>query len=372
MASTDQKKIKLVISDFHLGTGLYRDDGSINVVEDFVWDDRFVEFIEYYSTNDYAAAEVELIINGDFFNLLQCESNGRWERENGGADPDLLTEPVLLGRTRAIVKGHDGLFETLRSFAAMPGKRIVFIMGNHDPGILFEGVRNLLRQRIHPETRFMIRSYQFDGIHVEHGNQYDTPNAYNPEKYLIESGTSGPMVNLPWGARFVMGYLSRIKRESPNIDKVKPFKKLLLWMFYFHTVHFVGVVYHMFAYIIRASLSKGVTYHFSIWTSLKIIWETPVFPSLVDGAKLILSENPDIRLVIFGHNHLPAHTKLAPNKEYINTGCWNHMTDLRLHNFGSGVTFTYALIDYDTEGRPAWSLKEWKGHSYPVERVRAL
>src|SRR4051794_15060514 len=63
-------KIKLVISDFHLSRGKWLKNGRRNPLEDFHQDDRFQEFLDYYSTGIYAATEVELIVNGDFFDPL--------------------------------------------------------------------------------------------------------------------------------------------------------------------------------------------------------------------------------------------------------------------------------------------------------------
>ena len=59
----------LVISDIHLGAG-YMVDGKRNYLEDFHYDSELVDFLEYYSSNEYAGREVELIINGDLFDLL--------------------------------------------------------------------------------------------------------------------------------------------------------------------------------------------------------------------------------------------------------------------------------------------------------------
>ena len=44
------KKIKLVISDLHLGKGRILDDGGNNSLEEFYFGDKLVEFIHYYST----------------------------------------------------------------------------------------------------------------------------------------------------------------------------------------------------------------------------------------------------------------------------------------------------------------------------------
>ena len=59
-------KIKLVLSDFHIGKGKYLENGRINLLEDFHFDQKFLEFLDYHSTGPYKNAEVELLLNGDF------------------------------------------------------------------------------------------------------------------------------------------------------------------------------------------------------------------------------------------------------------------------------------------------------------------
>ena len=60
----------LVISDLHLGTGHFLENGMRNILEDFQEDDRFCEFTEYYSTEKYKNDSVHLVLNGDIFNLI--------------------------------------------------------------------------------------------------------------------------------------------------------------------------------------------------------------------------------------------------------------------------------------------------------------
>ena len=67
------KKIKLVLSDLHLGKGRQLENGSLNSLEEFYYADKLVEFIQYYSSGAYRDYDVEIIINGDFLNFLQVD-----------------------------------------------------------------------------------------------------------------------------------------------------------------------------------------------------------------------------------------------------------------------------------------------------------
>jgi UDP-2,3-diacylglucosamine pyrophosphatase LpxH len=128
--------LKLVVSDFHLGKGPYRDDGSVNVFEDFRHDGKFAQFLDYHSNGEWKDAEVELIVNGDFLNLLSVDLDGRMQ--------EAITERLSVEKTEAILRGHPVVFAALERFAADPRRKITFLMGNHDPGLLFAGVREAI------------------------------------------------------------------------------------------------------------------------------------------------------------------------------------------------------------------------------------
>ena len=73
-----RKRIKLVISDLHLGKGRLLENGGINSFEEFYYGDKLIEFINFYSTGVYRESDVELIINGDFLNFLQVDFRGHF------------------------------------------------------------------------------------------------------------------------------------------------------------------------------------------------------------------------------------------------------------------------------------------------------
>ncbi len=186
-------KLKLVVSDFHLGKGPYRDDGSVNVFEDFRQDQKFAQFLDYHSDGEWSHGEVELIVNGDFFNLLSLDLDGRMQ--------EAITERVSVEKTEAILRGHPAVFDAIARFAAGPRRAVTFLMGNHDPGLLFAGVRDAIARRIGGAVRFLLDDYDFDGVHVEHGMQREPMNAFNPARYFREKDGER-FLNLPLGSRW--------------------------------------------------------------------------------------------------------------------------------------------------------------------------
>src|SRR5207248_667068 len=103
MAEPGRRRYKVVVSDFHLGKGRYFRDGSQNILEDFIYDREFAEFLDYHRSGTFADAEVELILNGDILNLLQIDTYG--------VHTHLITERSVVRAVEKIVAGHPEFFE---------------------------------------------------------------------------------------------------------------------------------------------------------------------------------------------------------------------------------------------------------------------
>jgi len=353
------RKLKVVVSDFHLGTGPYREDGSVNVFEDFRSDGKFAEFLEYHRSGDHAGDEVELVVNGDFFNLLVSDVEG--------SPSDSITERVAVARTQAIVRGHPLAFDALRRFAASPGKGIVFIMGNHDPGLLFPGVRETVTDAVGGTHAYILDSYDFEGVHIEHGMQHEPMNAFNPARYFVER--DGELaVNLPLGSRYIIEVLNREKALRPYIDKVAPFRRYFMWAAFNDPGVVLKISGKSVDFAVRALLHKiPHAYEISPTEILRRLVLYTAFPTLEREAKHLLSRHA-YNTVVMGHTHVPLYREYARDKVYINTGTWNPMTSLDMGNFGRTEVLTYAHVEW-FEGRPRARLREWRGLARPTEDV---
>ncbi|MEZ4288666.1 MAG: hypothetical protein R3A47_11130 [Polyangiales bacterium] len=62
-----------------MGTGVR--PGQPNPMEDFVHDDRFAELLKHYGREAGPERGVELILNGDIFDLLKVKVGGKWPLE---------------------------------------------------------------------------------------------------------------------------------------------------------------------------------------------------------------------------------------------------------------------------------------------------
>lgn len=355
------RKIKLIVSDFHLGRGRRLPDGSFNYLEDFRYDDSFVEFLEHHMKGEFAEAEIELICNGDFFNHLQVDIHD--------PSPDVLDEKAAMVRTEHILKGHPEVFNALRRFAAGPGRSITFTLGNHDPGLLFPAVHRQLKEVLGERVQVKTGRYLFDGVWVEHGNQYFADNAYDPKLRFLTENLPAPVVNLPWGSYFVIFYINPVKKQRPYFDKVYPFKNYLRWALIHDTWFAVRSLTRILFYFLWVRFTRNPHRRSPLEKTLKIIMEVPVSPKLDREAKKILLSQKDVHLVVFSHTHHAVMRQFAPNKIYVNTGLWNEQISLEVSDLGKIVRLTYAHLEYDGHGRILPSLKEWKGTYKMIEDI---
>jgi UDP-2,3-diacylglucosamine pyrophosphatase LpxH len=317
--------------------------------------------MEYHRSGDYLSQDVELICNGDIFNHLQLDIHEK--------NPDIISERVALARMEEIIEGHAEVFREFHQFASTPHHRVVFMLGNHDPGLLFPAVAKKLREVIAESTQVKIRPYRFDGVHVEHGNQYFADNAYSEERFFLTKDLPEPIVNLPWGSFFVVHYLNRVRRERPYFTKVYPFRYYLRWALIHDTWFALRSIGRILFYFFWLRFGKSRFRRSSIIRTIKIIMEVGLAPHLDREAKKILLTDKDISIVIFGHTHHARFRQLVPGKIYMNTGLWNEQLSLEVANPGKIVDFTYGVLEYDEHGSPHPSLKRWKGAHRIIEDV---
>jgi UDP-2,3-diacylglucosamine pyrophosphatase LpxH len=355
------RRIKLIVNDFHLGKGALLKDGTVNILEDFRYGAKFAEYLSHYSTGEYADCEVELIINGDFLNLLQIDYLG--------IHSYLVTERMVTHAVRAIIAGHADVFDALQKFAAVPNHSIAYIIGNHDIGLLFDDPRRVMRETIGRNLRFYDTYYEFDNVRVEHGHMYEAINATDPQRFILrDPDYPEPVLNLPWASLFVAMFLPKIKKERPFVDKVKPFTGYLRWavmhdtLFAFRTGFFIA-----FSFLRMFSLArKHPLLDFRL--SFARMKGTTIYPSFVKEARKILRTNPHLNAIIFGHTHVMRYRQWGGGKEYLNTGTWNEVTSLDIADFGLQTVLTYGYIELPPPGsgqRARIRLKEWKGQWRP-------
>ncbi len=359
--SKKKKKIKLIVSDLHLGLGRILEGGHVNMFEEFYFDEKFSELLIYYTSNKYENYNCELILNGDILNLLQVDYRSHFV--------SMITESISIEKTQRIIKGHPVFFRALKKFLQKKGNQITYIVGNHDQGVLWPGVRECLNKAVGNDIQYKNIVYSFDGVHIEHGHMYEAANRMNPKKFFIRKNLPEPVLNLCFGSIFFLEFVLKVKKTFPNIDKVRPFKSLFRWSLYHNTFATISALFTMILYLLKFVFYRGDSKFLSARKILRVFLESAVFPDLSSAAKRILDETK-AHTIIFGHTHVYKHRQIEPNKEYFNTGTWTDLTSLDLDSLGKITKLTYVLLSYhDLSERPVGCLKEWHGHHSVEENV---
>ena len=218
------KKIKLILSDLHLGRGRLLDDGSMNSLEEFYYTEKLVEFIQYYSAGAYRDYDVEIIFNGDFLNFLQVDYRGH--------HLTAITESMSVEILKSIAAGHMPVFKAMGDFLSQPHRKITYVIGNHDQPMMFQGCRDYLDQIIGQPIQYKNIVYFVDGIHVEHGHMHEAANRLDPRKFFLKQGLPEPILNLPFGSHFFIELVLKVKEKYPHVDKIRPFGAMMRWMFF--------------------------------------------------------------------------------------------------------------------------------------------
>ena len=97
-------RLLVVMSDIEMGNGGHTDD--------FPHSDFLGELIVSYNGPRYRDLPVELVFNGDTFDLLKTP----WR----GACPSHITAAIALGKLAQVAAAHPAFFAALRTFLAHP------------------------------------------------------------------------------------------------------------------------------------------------------------------------------------------------------------------------------------------------------------
>jgi UDP-2,3-diacylglucosamine pyrophosphatase LpxH len=228
-------KFKIVVSDLHLSAG-HEEAG--NPLEDFSSDREFAALLgEITAESDRDGSEVELIVNGDAFEMLQVPHVDRFDpvqvyqpdQYHSSSEPDSARKMAL------IIDGHQPFFEALGRFikASPPRRSVTFIKGNHDVNLHWTAVQDHIRRAIGASggraglVTFEERCVSREGIYVEHGNQYAEVVDRLKDMGEPHDHDKPGQLAIPVGSWFVMDMFNQVEREKYWIDGVKPITALV-------------------------------------------------------------------------------------------------------------------------------------------------
>lgn len=354
-------KIKIIVSDFHIGKGRYLSDGRRNILEDFLDDRKFIEFLNYYGGDNFKDKDVELICNGDFFNILQVDASD--------THTNMITEDISAAKMELIIQGHPELMDALKEFVSKQNCNVVLIVGNHDAALLWPDVQKILRDRIGSKIRFIDDFYVFDTVFVTHGHRYEFLNHFNPKDFWYEGKDKERYMRLPWGSYFVVDFLNRMKKTRPYIDKIKPFRMYLRFAFWNDFRFFWKMIINIVKFWFRNRFQADPYRRREFRLSFSRIADALTHESMFEAVKRIL-RNTSYRIIIMGHSHSYDFRQFGVDGEYFNTGTWTETISLDIQTLGRNLDRTYVIIEYDAQGRPLATLKRWNGQHRVEEDLR--
>ena len=228
-------KFKIIMSDLHLSAGRVAEG---NPLEDFSSDREFAALLEEVMIeSEQEGTEVELIFNGDVFEMLQVPHVADFI-------PSFEYPPTLYHssseqdsalKMAIIVEGHRAFFDALGRFLRVgpPRRHVTFIKGNHDLNLHWTRVQSVIRDAVGARAgrrglvSFEERCVSREGIYVEHGNQY-AEGVDRVEDMEEPHDHDDPLqLAIPLGSRFVMDVFNKVEREKYWIDGVKPITALV-------------------------------------------------------------------------------------------------------------------------------------------------
>ena len=370
------KKTILVISDLHLGAGLIVNKRK-NFLEDFHYDKELIEFIEYHASLHYQEREVELIINGDFLDILAVPFVPYF-------DDEFWSEKASLDKLKMIVSAHWGVFEALKNFLTFPNNRLVYIIGNHDAELIFESLRQYIIELFPLEDRskfkILLNTNEVyipeDGVVLKHGHEYEMAHHFDPEHNIATDVEGKKYFIPPWGSYYVTRVINKFKEGRDYINAVRPINKFMINGIIYDSLYTLRFAFANFYYFLMVRFvmifkqNKGV---FEVLDHVKK--EIQLFQNYEALTEDFVTKNEDVHALIVGHTHDPIFREYDDGSVFINTGTWTKMYNLDFGKNFYGARLTFARVDVKEKEVPEEgktlerfehldiSLNEWRGKS---------
>ncbi len=363
------KLTRLVLSDLHLANGSKL--GELNPMEDFFHDERFAELLEHYDEECSGRGGVELILNGDIFDLLKIKIEGVWPLD--------ITDHVATEKLRQCLEGHPRFVHALKRFLETEENRVTYLPGNHDLEMWFPGAQELFRRYVAPgsaaeRVRFITSSdtyYLPEGIQIRHGHQFERIHRVDYNAMTRKRRDGSEIMFLPWGTLWILEVLNPLKELRSHIDRIQPLSRFIFGSLIFDPKIALRFFWHSTVYFLRHRV-----FALSAWTDRVRKLPAMVREDLLElgggydaHAERALRKVRGVHTLIVGHSHGPRYKQFRDGKILVNTGTWVKMINLDLKYLGQDSGLTYAVVEYGDTGKPRTSLMRWLGRHVPCEPV---
>ncbi len=362
------EKTILVISDVHLGAGRMV-DGHKNFLEDFYLDQELVDFLKFYSTKEYANREVEVVINGDFFDFLAVPYIKFF-------DDEYWSEEAAVEKLKLILEAHFEVIEAINQFLMIKKKKIVLLVGNHDAELILPAVQRLLLSYIDEKVqeRFVILDdptvayIPEAGIHIKHGHEYELAHFFTKDNIIHDSEGKNYFLP-PWGSYYVTRVINKFKQERGHVNAIRPIKMFIIngliydtlftLRFLFATIYYFAMIRFIYFFKQEKNLKRLLEYAKK---------ELDLFNDYESLTRDYMQEQDDLRVLILGHTHQPVFRQFADGSYFINSGTWTFMHHLDFSRGQEGLP-SYVQVDFAKETKSGEreildiSLQLWRGQN---------
>jgi UDP-2,3-diacylglucosamine pyrophosphatase LpxH len=304
-------RLLVILSDIEMGTG--------GPTDDFPHTDYLAGVIAGYNQGPFAELAVDLVFNGDTFDLLKTPFESAFPRH--------ITAPMAVAKLEQIAAVHGDFFASIREFltGASAGRRVHFVVGNHDAELVFPEVQELIRRLCGDDPRILFPGFrlQIDRVLIEHGSQLD-PMFRVDEAEPFFDFEGARILKISWGAaalldtliplKALLGFHDRLKPRELVLELIPEIRELLMDRFWSYWLHdFWKGYFH------SSDPTRQIT-----WEMLKeVIWRASSKNTdvLIEGDLLQrMSRSDDILLYVIGHMHEAQWTSHGDRK-ILQSGC---------------------------------------------------
>lgn len=241
------KLITIIISDLHIGGGpndpgddhVYQGDPLVRLLRDNLGKTGYGE-----------KGEIELLINGDLFELAQV----RPELYAGGDYETWSSEAESLERLDVILGGHANIFAAIKEFQK-PGNIVTMAAGNHDVDIYWPEVQKRICEVAGP-VQFDLGSTWYtrhDGrLQISHGHMEEPANKFNNwNDPIIRPDHKTARLEMCPGTLFMLKIVNVLEKDYPFVDNIKPITALARLLWRQSKLEFAGVAWLLTKFIAK-------------------------------------------------------------------------------------------------------------------------
>lgn len=347
-----KKRRIFVVSDLHIGGGRITREG-LNYREDFVYDEDFRDFLEYW-TKESHGFEKELVLNGDIIDIIKSVyKDGKVYKKD------------VFDFLDTCVEAHKKFFLSLRDFEFEGGK-IIYIIGNHDQALASPDVQAFLHEKTQVNMTFIKREYITNGIWIEHGHKYEAVNRTDTETVWIKDEKGQDILNMPWGSKFVVEVIDKISFKKPYLDRWRPLGKAIRWGLIFDTKITLYTIFRTIVFVLRNRKFYDPILRRKFRVPLRFITDA-MGHKIVNRSASVVLRRPEIKLVVMGHTHKAISVRYG-EKIYMNSGTWVPYVSFDAPYIGLVEKKTFCMIE-ESEGIFS-GLFAWHGTKKVFEEIK--